>query len=385
MKIKKNVLICALLLTFISCNLNSSDPFEAKNTIKEFSHLKDPEVMVQKIIHTTDFLGIRVSTKITGSVFMVIDFENHEVFDWIFVPKLYGADCAYGCKVQLDSGKTVYCASMSDTGTLVVLDPSKTTLEYIKTGLKDIGYICHTQSPKGVVFMDMEVKGEDPTITFGMGVKFTSYDLNKKSINKNIKVITTRKESFPYKVFSNGDLLFPRYTSKKTDFYRVSNENKVIFSCEGTDEKYGLVYPSLVPCGIIDEKIYVSETQLDYKNDKLLILEKNSQNDYVVSKEILMSSDYPDYNFGTVFKMNEKFYSLIYVPNVIGLKKLFTELDIVNGKVTSVNDFFGDNSIKGDFFVRGTRIYFLNYSDDLIFSYYDFSDQTSNTITVPKL
>lgn len=86
---------------FISCKLNASDELLSKTTIKPFDHLKDPVVIAQQVMWTTTIFGLDISSKLIGSVLIVIDFDTNSVYDWIYVPNLYGYDTRYCCKTNI--------------------------------------------------------------------------------------------------------------------------------------------------------------------------------------------------------------------------------------------------------------------------------------------
>lgn len=388
MKKKLISFIFLFIVLCFSCDNSSINRFVSKTTIKPFSELKDPVVLIQQISCQNKIFGMQVSSKIIGSVLMVVDFEEHKLFDWIYVPELYTFDFPYCCEVKIDESKTIYCASLSSSGKIVVLDPEKTAIEYIDTGMKNIGNICHKKAPKGVIYTSMEVKCDDPNLSLGIGINFTAFDINNPNKNITIPVFNSRKFLTSYKTFPNMGLIVPIYDNEKTLIKHVSVEdeevnNESIFSCAG--EKYdGGLNPYLLPSDVIDDKFFIRKRQKDYKSDKLFFLQKKSNTKYECSNEICIPENYSDFIFGQIFKIDNAYYSILFQPWTDNNKKI-AKLDLNNCAIIEIYDFSSSASLNSDLFVRGNRIYYLDFSNNLVFSYYDFSNNTSNTVTVPKL
>lgn len=377
---KKFVYLTSIIVFFssiyISCNMNASNKYTSKDTIKPFDHLNDPIVFAQMVVQNNTFLGIKLSPKLVGYVLIVIDIETQSIHDWIFVPNLYGYDVQDCCKVTIPSengSRNVYCCSISSSGTIVILDPTKTQLEYKSTGYKDIGYICHKSTPSSVVLTDMIVNSE----TEGPSdLLFTAYDIDTNS-SKQIRVSNTTREFLPYKTFSNGDLLVTTFTDTNCKLWRINiADSSTSEICTFSRSKKDYYFQRI----IYDNKIFIIKRNTNYIDDTIIIYDLTNKS----IKEITMPSEYNgDYLFGPFFTLNSNIYVTISETN--GDKVLIKKLNSTTCAFEDLPEPFNTYNPCGKLYVCDSKLYFFDDATDFSFTVYDFEKKEIKTSKIKKV
>ena len=155
----KFVFSIILVLFFTSCeNLYFSDNYDvarytSKTTIKDFSEVNDPIVITMPVYGFKHFLGMKSFSEKksrVGDAFVVIDWENEKVFDWVFQGDKYGS-VNWRC-VELGTDPKYYCTASSGSEHVYYLKKGKTSVISIDSGVGQYFESSGSAKPRGLLW-----------------------------------------------------------------------------------------------------------------------------------------------------------------------------------------------------------------------------------------
>ena len=360
---------------FTSCNWYVSSIDESflisKDTIKNFSSLKEPIVISLPVYDTLKFCNSEKWTqkKQLGDIIAVIDVETDSVYDWIFFSDEYGWGNWRLAEVSVNPTK--YVMSTFGSGEVVSLSSDGTRLEITNTGLPEFVWLC---------------KSVGKYVPICIGRAANKFDINLFDVfeNKvtNTFVIETDGIGYMASSFesdSEGDFYF---TAKipdewKSYLYKIDVENMVLEkvvcldmqTMEGNDTVAQV--DNLLVAHVSDKNIYLIRYPLGkYTHDlKVFVVEKNTGN--IVNEYVIPADNDDHYLYDIMFINNELYViALVSGSDLIKLYKINEENDSVQS-FGAILDFDMTENI----YVRGNRIYFMNSRNisDIKFVWYDVS------------
>ena len=150
-------LIC-ISFTFTSCDNFFLGPenlsnVTSKTTIKDFSEVNHPIVVSMEVMGSYHLFGNRSfaeKTKREGNIFVVIDWENNRVFDWVFQSDKSG--CVNWRCIEQGTNPIRYCTASSGSQTVYFLEPGKNSVTTINTGVARYFDNYSSSGDRGLLF-----------------------------------------------------------------------------------------------------------------------------------------------------------------------------------------------------------------------------------------
>lgn len=393
------LIIFASVFAFVSCpsflswynaedykSLDDLSYITEKITIKPFSQLNEPVVITMPVWETRYYKGKKKGKtrqfKI-GDIFVVIDIEKNEVFDWVY----FGGETSTTLYRPLELGSPVkYYASCYSTGNIVCLDPDKSELTVVESSLKNCHFInFNIDSKYGV--KAKRIRKEDNSVSYdfeildGQENKILSYKPEIPVCNDEyIFFIVVDKNG---KIFLRNS--FPTETGErpvgpqliKIDCNNLKWDN---YDLNLLTEEGNVVFGHMVHYATTD-RIFITKVSLDNVGDTLLIF-KNNNTGYELEKEIKTDFKTLDNGISRITEVNGIIY--VIVTNwsnkyaYVDIYKLTDDLEME--KITPdwhTSNISENEKFKIDFtdniWVRGTRIYFMNSrnTSKIAYRYYD--------------
>ena len=394
------LIIFASVFAFVSCpsflswynaedykSLDDLSYITEKTTIKPFSQLNEPVVITMPVWETRYYKGKKKGKtrqfKI-GDIFVVIDIEKNEVFDWVY----FGGETGTTLYRPLELGSPVkYYASCYSTGNIVCLDPDKSELTVVESSLKNCHFInFNIDSKYGV--KAKRIRKEDNSV---------SYDFEILDGQEN-KILLYKPEI----LFHNNDYIFHVVEDKDGNIYfnnylatdnedvldrnylvriNLKNETFETFDLNLLIEKDNNIC-SYNEHYVSDNQLFITQLNDNDSIGESLLIFKNINNGYELEKEIKTDFKTFDNLIVKITEINGTLY--IIVRNwsnkyaYVDIYKLTDDLEME--KITPdwhTSSISENEKFKIDFtdniWVRGTRIYFMNSrnTSKIAYRYYD--------------
>ncbi|MBR5646642.1 MAG: hypothetical protein IKX23_08400 [Treponema sp.] len=387
---KKQFFICmylsVIMLFFVSCPLLEwTDPDDYKSlddlsyitektAIKKFSHLTEPIVITMPVWETRYYKGKRKGKtqkfKI-GDIFVVIDIEKNEVFDWVY----FGGKTGLTLYRPLELGNPVkYYVTSDFSNEVICLDPGKTQLSTIETTIYD----CH--------FLNLNTSTKT---SYGLrahrhiGYKEEDFYYEYEILDSSTDTVLAYKPQIPsdteHHVFdaivgSDGNFYFGNHFPKEKETDPVKAEIIKLDIINSSWKRYDLNLINYIGKECFGYSIkYVNFnrmfiTRIGDNSDDLLIFKKTADG-YELEKEIFTDFD----SIKEIIKKIVEIDGTIYIIasncfndySYVDIYRLTDDLEM-----EKINPDWATTNIKEDekfkitftenVWVRGTKIYFMN-------------------------
>ncbi len=395
---KKKVFVLAfitgILLLFISCPLLSwTDPNDYKSLddlsyitdkteIKTFSHLKEPIVITMPIWETRYYKGKRKGKtqkfKI-GDIYVVIDIEKDEVFDWVY----FGGKEGLTLYRPLELGNPVkYYATSGYSTEIISLDPTKTQLVTIDSTIPDCQFLSNNTTSDYALraykenelssYYEYEIldSSTDSILTYkpqipieiGLHVFRATADNNGNFYIENYPPTDDGKESDRIEIVKIDSV---NQNWKRYDLNLITNIGNETYA-------YNILH-------VTQDRLFI--TKSNFTSDCLLIFKKNGDN-YELEKEILTDFDGWDVMIKRIVEVNGNIYIIVSNDfngySYVDIYKLTENLEMERITPDWATTTIKENekfkiTFTENLWVRGNRIYFMNShnTSKIAYRYYD--------------
>ena len=368
----------------------------AKTTIKTFSHLKEPIVVSMPVCEKRYYAGKKKKFKGTskyfrnGDRFIVIDIENdkNEIFDWVYFGEEKGM--SDNKVIELGENPTRYYIYECYARNIACLDPTKTEVELIKGGVAGYGYplFCGRSNKTGYSILCNERTSDGKDYT---GIKV--FDSRTNTLKEQIKAehdsgcllngqqLCDEEGNFWFISDNNGRMVLYKVDSVENKVYEWDLNQESYQDYEHED--YTNMYLEYVSGNkiIINKAIYrnskkTASTFIKYSiNGEQITKVKEVEDNYWREED--------NYSLRAIINVNKNLYAVFdtwitegqdYVDifrfnfDSLGLTKLDQKPDKP----------FRISLTAKQYYVRGSRIYFMNSSDsgNLGYTWYDVESNT---------
>lgn len=379
------------LFVFISCQSwykTSVDMTKITNktTYQPFTELNDP-IVVNMPVYETLYLWGNENNKFKqnriGDMFVIYDWESDEVYDWVF----YGKESFYSLPniIHVGNKPKYYINSLDSSGTIAKLEADKTSVTLYKTDKR--GTFFNYSTPGKYCFRDHAGYSKElEKVLFCLNI----FDCEKgQYTDADIQVPTDAYGYISQPVADNeGNFYFANVLNGYSHIYRVDCSTETVeikdinINCfKSNTEEYEYTFD--VRYVIDEENLFVYKGHLGlppYYGNKLFLMSFTDN----VRKEFTLDLDGYKWLYRIVCQDNN-YYAIVEDCSDEQHLVYVYKLDINNMTVELINE---NNPITINFnqelFVRGTRIYFLNYLNrhKIQYSYFDVETKEVSEIKV---
>lgn len=366
MKKPKSVFIILLLLISLSSCTNcymsdgTLDVVKQKTTYKSFSQLNQPIVISIPQYENFYLFGNKNNkskSERIGDMFVIIDIESNEIYDWVFYPGKHGWSVWRLIEAGADDNLK-YLFSSPGTKSVAIVDPNKTSVETIYTGINDnMGlYRCY----------DYKV----PQCYINSNNYITDIiDVESSKIAKKEYVVSFKNplSILDMRSSPNGDLWF--LNDKDNYFYlnKISKEDETLecglISFESKNERSknfneGNASEFFAVRYVTEDNVFIACHPWGVNMYGNWVYVYNI-NDKTVREISLENGEYSQFLYD-IQETNGNYYAILPntidsgVPREVNIYKLDIE-NFTSTKEISIPFDMTDNT-----YVRGSRIYFMN-------------------------
>lgn len=387
----KNMPILLPLLLLLSCQncykaTVDMTKITNKTTYHSFTELNDP-IVVNMPVYETLYLWGNENNKFKqnriGDMFIIYDWESDEVYDWVF----YGNETVY-CPpnvLEVGSNPKYYINSLDATGTVAKLEADNTKVILYKTDRQRTFF--NNSTPGKYCLRDHAGYSDElDKVLFCLNI----FDCEKGEYTAADIQIPTDAYGYINTPVSDedGDFYFSSLLDGYAYLCKINCEtetyqfNKSIISCyKNEEEKYG--YSVDVYYVKNEDNLFLFKGQLGrepFSGNKLYL----SNILGTELKEFDIKFDPYKWLFRIVCS-NSNYYAIVEDRSDEQHLVYVYKLDINNmtGEIINENNPITIN-FNQELFVRGTRIYFLNYLNrhKIQYSYFDVETKEVSPIKV---
>lgn len=386
--VKKIMLIGLLFISFVfmGCDNFFIGPDDlsnvtSKTTIKDFSELTHPIVVSMEVWGSYHLFGNKdfaKKSKREGNIFVVIDWENDRVFDWVFQKDESGF-VNWRC-IEQGTNPVRYCTASSGTQTVYFLEPGKTSVTGFNTGVAR--YFDSYSSPGN--------RG----LLFGSGYEngWSLYKLGVVDVaeQKMYGDATLKTDGVGYVFHPKADSEGNFWVAyKQHDISRLSKIDVNSLKLETLDlslnrkgsSEHDYNYDVMA---VSDKYIFLSKDALgkdQHTDSEIWIVEKNAPHD----TKIISCPEGLDYEGFFVYDgvyYNGRLYATVCDTSWASSKFHICEFNPESGTSSIVSEPI-DYDFTENFYLRGNRIYFMSSRNinNISYMYYDISTGKTSGIT----
>lgn len=358
------ILIISISIFCTSCNNlffmdNETIDVQKKQSIKPFTHLKEPIVITMGVYENSYFLGIEnwgTQVNQVGSIFIVIDIETNSVYDWVFTP----IPLLHWRAIEVGKNPTKYFSDSPSTGQIAWIEPNDTKVHSVNV---DYNTYMFNYSTPGKYTMLTEY----------------GYDREIKEPTYSVKIFDSVNEKLSDKVhvFPEGNYISPPKADTLGNYwfvYYLDDEAKIakIITAEDRSESY-------------DIKDYGGKDYyFNYADEKYVII--NESNNTEPSRIYVLDSNTCEelYRFEAPKINNER---SLFIKNVVANNgkyyaiyresfstTYFLEIDLEKESIKKL-DYETEFDSTESMYMRGSRLYMMcsRCVEDVKYMYYDFA------------
>lgn len=381
---KKFIPLFLISFLLFSCDsmysmLGETKSIKQKTTYKSFNPSDGYIVMSMPIEGKKYLFGNKnnsYKTEKLGDVFVIINYETNEIFDWVF----YGDGNQSSWYKPVKVGKTLpkYYNPLNGKSQIACLDPQKNEVDFIN--VSRVGLFYNEDTPGDYCVIDsLRMNNEYNK----RELCFNVFDSTTGVVSENLITQITDSSIFSLVPDSNGDLYFSylldgfSYIAKincknesisnfgniKIDCSKVREDCKSFYCVvEYIDETYLFLKKSEYGTGpYFDDEYYLINLQEEKIEKKLNLQLEGIGNDYLQG----------------IVKIKDKYYGIVYSENNGIKSNEIYEIDIINNTSQRISP---KNSLWVQFgtslWVSGTKIYFLDCWNPLKLKYNFFDVST---------